>query len=160
MKSWVNFFSKKLGKYEKFRKKTIFSVNKKCGKTKNLGSNFHESVENKKSVVFTQLFLNISLKKCGNYEKFFRASREKCGVYPTFFRASRGKCGNHFSWTQLFIFTQLLPFSIKNIWKVENLLSFPPRYQFKWGPIDMEIMITLCEEPKIWLKISIFGHFG
>ena len=56
MKSWVNFFSKKLGKYEKFRKKTIFSGKKKCGKTKNLGSNFHESVENTKSVVFTHLF--------------------------------------------------------------------------------------------------------
>ena len=57
----------------------------------------------------------LSVKKCGNYKKFFRASREKCGIYPTFFRASRGKCGNHFSRTKLFIFTQLLPFSIKNI---------------------------------------------
>ena len=39
-----------------FVKKTIFSVKKKCGKTKKLGSGSHESVENTKSVVFPNFF--------------------------------------------------------------------------------------------------------
>ena len=69
MKSWVKFFSKKLGKYEKFRKQIIFLIRRKCGKTKKLGSGSHESVENTKSVVFTQLFWSVSLQKCDNYKK-------------------------------------------------------------------------------------------
>ena len=134
MKSWVNFFSKKLGKYEKLREKTIFLIKKKCGKTKKLGSDFHESVKNTKSLVFTQLFCPFQSKSVVTTKNFF-ALRAKSVVFTQLFSALRAE-------SVVTIFSEPNFLYLPNFWLFTSKIS--EKLKTCWVPQDRLKTLRFC----------------